>query len=551
MKFSPPPATAATASPGGTELLLPILALAVILLPIAGAWFSRFFADGSSNGPRAAGILAGFGLGSFLSALALAAAYPFAGPVDPDASVPWMPIGLRVDILTVVMLLLVSFLGAVVARYARHYLAGDPGQARFSRWLGLTISAVLTLIASGNLALFTLAWMATSLSLHRLLTFYPNRPAALLAARKKFLISRLGDLCLVGGLAVAWQCFGTWEFSAMFAAAEAARESGEASACLTWLAWLMVAAALLKSAQVPFHSWLPDTMETPTPVSALMHAGIINAGGFLIVRLSPLVVNSPAALNTLALTGAVTALFASMVMLTQTNVKRALAYSTIAQMGFMMLQCGLGAFSLAILHLVAHSLYKAHAFLSSGSVIALRRSAWTPHDRPASHPGILILVLLAAVSATVATGAVFGMRFASDPGVVLLGAIFLMGLSYLFWNLWVTSHEFPLLAWGTVIGFAASAAYFGLHAGFDRLLAEALPHYTPVRSASEYAVLVLVGSLFLGVLLFQSQLPSLSTLPIVRRFHVHASRGFYLGTVANRLTERIFRRFPRTLPRQS
>ena len=533
--------TIVTPLSGSLPPLLPALALLVILLPAAGSWLNALITRSGVASTDAAGLNARFGLASFLTSIVLAATFAISGPMDWKASShPWFPLGLRVDILTVVMLLLVSFLGAVVTRYARNYLAGDPGRARFSRWLGLTISSVLVLIASGNLLLFTLAWMATSLSLHRLLTFYPNRPAAILAARKKFLISRLGDLCLAGGLVLAWQCFGTWDFTAMFAAAESARGLGESSPCLTSLAWLLVAAALLKSAQFPFHSWLPDTMETPTPVSALMHAGIINAGGFLVVRLGPVVVNAPAALNTLALVGAVTALFASVVMLTQTSVKRSLAYSTIAQMGFMMLQCGLGAFSLAILHLVSHSLYKAHAFLSSGSVIDLKRSAWTPTDRPAGHPGILLLALLAAVGATIGMGTLFGMKLTSDPGVILLGAIFLMGLSYLYWNFWSTSHEASLLGWGAVIGLTASAAYFGLHGAFDRLLADAVPHFAPERSSFEYLVLGIVGLLFLAVLFFQSQLPALSDQPLVRRLYVHASRGFYLGTWANRLTDRFF-----------
>jgi len=135
---------------------------------------------------------------------------------------------------------------------------------------------------------------------------------------------------------------------------------------LTAICLLLVGVAMLKSAQFPFHSWLPDTMETQTPLSALMHAGIINAGGFLIVRLSPVVSLSPVALNTLAIVGAFTAIFASLVMMTQASIKRMLALSTIAQMGFMMLQCGLGAFSIAVLHIVAHSLYKAHAFFIVG-----------------------------------------------------------------------------------------------------------------------------------------------------------------------------------------
>ena len=161
---------------------------------------------------------------------------------------------------------------------------------------------------------------------------------------------------------------GSFDYRDMFAAADAIHN-------LPTAAWheligiLFVLGAMTKSAQFPFHSWLPDTMETPTPVSALMHAGVINAGGFLVIRLSPLVSLSPIALDLLALIGALTAMLGAVVMLTQTSIKRSLAYSTIAQMGFMMLQCGLGAFSAALLHIVAHSAYKAHAFLSSGSVL--------------------------------------------------------------------------------------------------------------------------------------------------------------------------------------
>jgi NAD(P)H-quinone oxidoreductase subunit 5 len=446
-------------------------------------------------------------------------------------------VDLYLDALSLVMLLLVSFLAAVVTRYSCNYLAGDPQQGRFSKWLSVTIGSVLLLILSGNLLLFTLAWVATSMSLHRLLTFYVDRPAAILAARKKFLISRLGDACLVGALAFTWQCFGTWNFAEMFAQVDALRASGGTHAeCLGWTSVLLVAGALLKSAQFPFHSWLPDTMETPTPVSALMHAGIINAGGFLIVRLSPLVASSPAALNALALVGAFTALFASVVMLTQTSVKRSLAYSTIAQMGFMMLQCGLGAFALAVLHIVAHSLYKAHAFLSSGSIVSISRSAWMPSERPAAHPVILAGTLGTAVALTWIVGSLFGVSLESGPGVLLLGSVFMMGLAYLLWNLWASSHRAALLGWGLAMSSAAAVSYFALHAAFEKLLAPALPHYAPQRSPLEYGVMALVVLLFLAVLVFQSQLPSWSATRLGRALYVHASQGFYLGTFANRVT---------------
>lgn len=441
------------------------------------------------------------------------------------------------DTISAIMLLLVSFLGAVVIRYSVNYLAGHAQQGRFIKWLGVTIGAVLTLVVSGNLLMFALAWMATSLGLHQLLIFYPDRPAAMLAARKKFLISRLGDACLAGALIMTWRCFGTWQFSEMFALAESFRAHGGAPpACLGWSSVLLVAGALLKSAQFPFHSWLPDTMETPTPVSALMHAGIINAGGFLVVRLSPIIAGSPSALNALALVGALTALFASMVMLTQTSVKRALAYSTIAQMGFMMLQCGLGAFALAVLHIVAHSLYKAHAFLSSGSIVSMSRSAWTPSERPAAHPVVLLATLGAAVALTGAVGALFGLGLASGAGVLLLGSVFMMALAYLLWNLWASSHRSSLIGWGLLLGLGTSTAYFFLHAVVEKLLASSLAPYAPARSPLEYGVMAVVVLFFMAVLIVQSQLPSWSSTPLGRVLYVHASQGFYLGTIANRLT---------------
>lgn len=457
---------------------------------------------------------------------------PLVGPLRID---------LYFDSLSAIMLLLVSFLGAVVIRYSVNYLAGDAAQGRFIRWMCLTIGSVLLVSIAGNLLLLTLAWTATSLSLHKLLAFYPDRPAAILAARKKFLVSRLGDACLIGVLIATWQCFGSWDLCKMFAAAEAMRNDGGGdSTCLNVSAILLVAGALLKSAQFPFHSWLPDTMEAPTPVSALMHAGIINAGGFLVVRFSPLVTYSPTALNSLALVGAFTALFASVVMLTQTSVKRSLAYSTIAQMGFMMLQCGLGAFSLAILHLVAHSLYKAHAFLSSGSIVSMSKAAWTPSERPSAHPLVLVSTLFASIGLTLGIGMLFGLTLAGEAGVLLLGSIFIMALTYLLWNLWSSSHRSSLIGWGLLIAATTATAYFALHVVFEKVLESSLCHYEPERSLLEYIVMALVALAFLGVLLLQSQLPAWSTTRKGRSFYVHASHGFYLGTLANRLTLAVY-----------
>ena len=468
----------------------------------------------------------------FVTALILAGGVMLAGPMRVELAA-WGPakLALLVDPLSALMLVLVSFLGVIVTRYAVNYLDGDPAQATFSRWLVLTLASVLVLVLSSNLLLFTAAWIATSLSLHQLLTFYRERPAAVIAARKKFIISRLADACMITALVLVWRGHGTWEFHELFA-----NPAGPHSGLV---AGLLVAAAMLKSAQFPFHSWLPDTLETPTPVSALMHAGIINAGGFLIVRLSPLVTQSPTALNTLALLGAFTALFASVIMMTQTSIKKSLAWSTVAQMGFMMLQCGLGAFALAMMHIVAHSLYKAHAFLSSGSVVNLTKSSWAPVGRPAAHPLVVLGSLAVSITMGFGIAAGFGLNLANDPGQVLLVAVFIMAMAHLLWTLWSSSMRQRLILRGLGIVAAATAACFALHAGFEHLLAASVPAYAPLRSGVEHGVMILIALLFLSVLVFQSQLPAWASRPAFARFYVHASNGFYLGTLFNRLTSKL------------
>lgn len=514
----------------------PILAgLGPLLLVAAGLVPGRVV---DRSGPRFARLIAGLAAGTFGAAAVVTVARCLSAAEAPSApGGGGYPAATHLDALSLTMLLLVSFLAAVVTRYAVNYLAGDPRQGWFSKWLAVTSGSVLWLILSGNLLQFTVAWIATSLSLHRLLTFYQDRPAALLAARKKFLISRLGDACMIGALVLAWRCFGTWQFGEMFARAEAMRAAGTSAPCLGALSVLLVSGAMLKSAQFPFHSWLPDTMETPTPVSALMHAGIINAGGFLVVRLSPIVAHSPAALNALALVGAFTALFASVVMLTQTSVKRSLAYSTVAQMGFMMLQCGLGAFALAILHLVAHSLYKAHAFLSAGNIVSLSRSAWVPAERPAAHPLVIGSTLATAAAVSWTVGQFFGVTPAGGAGALLLGAVFAMAVAHLLWNLWAAAPRLGLIGWGLGLTVAVTVGYFALHAGFESLLASSLPRYAPLRAPWEHGVMLLVALLFLAVLTLQTQLPAWSATRAGRRLYVHASHGFYVGTVAHRFVQ--------------
>lgn len=481
-----------------------------------------------------------------LAACVLAALH---GPVDvsfplfgEEIPVRW---GIHIDGLAAVMSALIACVGWVVTRYSVRYLDGDPTQGRFLRWIGFTLGSVLLLVVSGNLLMFTLAWVLTSFGLHHLLTHYGNRPAALAAARKKFLISRLGDAFLVAGLVLTYQVFGTFEFGEIFAAAaEIGAGGGEDPGLAGLIGLCFVLGAMTKSAQFPFHSWLPDTMETPTPVSALMHAGIINAGGFLVLRLAPLVLLSPFALSFLAVVGTLTALFGAVVMLTQTSVKRALAYSTIAQMGFMMLQCGLGAFAAALLHIVGHSLYKAHAFLRSGSVVeeANRLRGGRIEGRPGTWKlASLLLASLSAVALCLGAAWAFGITREGKPGALVLGALLTIAVASLLWNALRTRRLRTAL-----IGFAAAAGvafgYFALVTGLEPLLGAAAGHRLLPSAVLEAVLLVLIVGCFVGIFLLQAGLAEWGRRPALAALQVHAANGFYLDLPLRRLVHRIWGR---------
>lgn len=521
----------------------PLLLIAVAMPSLSSPAPSSDRTRRSTAGPAFAASLAALAV-----ALAAAAAWAIHGTLRTGTfGIAGVGFGIYLDGLTAVMLVLVAFVGAVVIRYSARYLDGDPNHARFMGWLALTLAAVLLLIVSGNLFQFALAWVGTSVGLHRLLVFYAERPAAVLAARKKFLASRIGDVCLIGAMVLIHQVFGSLDYAGIFAGADALRASGTDavhSAPVHGIALLLVVAALLKSAQFPLHGWLTEVMETPTPVSALLHAGIINAGGFLVLRLADVISLSMPSLHLLAVVGGLTALFGSVVMLTQTSVKVSLAYSTIAQMGFMMLQCGLGAYSAALLHIVAHSLYKAHAFLSSGSVIDIARASWSPSPGGRLHPARMTMAVAAVLATVLVIGTLSGASLAEKPGVFALGAIMLFGLVHLIAG---AIDERPT---GYVIGRAAAlavlvaTAYFALQVGAERLLAGSLPAVQGPGSPLDYAIVAAVVLGFGALTVFQNLMPRHAGEPRWQALHVHIANGFYVNTIANRLVLRLWPSLP-------
>jgi len=331
-------------------------------------------------------------------------------------------LSLRADPLAVVLLVMVALLGSVLFAYGQSYLEGNPRRGKFLARIAQVLAAVELLLLANNLALFLIAWVAASLTLHRLLVFFPERRRAQLAARKKFFVARASEACLLLAAALLYRAAGSGELDAIFAA-------GSPSALC---AVLLALAATLKSAQFPTQGWLLELMETPTPVSALLHAGVLNAGPFLILRFAPVLSQSVAASCLVIGLGGFTALFASAALRTQPTVKVALAYSSSAHMGFSLLLCGLGAYSAALLHLVAHSFYKAHAFLSAGSAIDRARAPrFAPAERLHSAPR-LILALALAVSLFAGACALLGLRPDLHPGVAAFAVVLSVALAQLF-----------------------------------------------------------------------------------------------------------------------
>jgi NAD(P)H-quinone oxidoreductase subunit 5 len=444
--------------------------------------------------------------------------------------------GLRFDALSATVLLLVCFLGAIIVRYSRNYLAGDAGQGAFFKWLCLTLGAVMALVVAPGLVQFGLAWVATSLGLYKLLIYFPDRLGTMLSARKKSVVSRVGDICLIGAFSGLYAVYGVQDFGLLF---EALHSDASASVHHGWIAWLIVLGALLKSAQFPFHTWLPDTMGAPTPVSALMHAGIINGGGYLVVRMSPLLVESLSALQFLAICGAFTAMYGAMVMLSQTSVKRALAYSTIAQMGFMLLQCGLGAFHLAILHLVAHSLYKGHAFLSCGSAVetAKRLNAKPHYSRPRqSRIWLAVGVSLAIVAGL---SVAFEVSPNEKPGMLVLNLVVAMALTQLLWTAMRRGQVGIAFAGTAGVAGSIAALYYLLALASESLLASALPAKVPSAFLFESILAIVLLGFLITSIRFQDGEPGFLSVAYKRRLYVHALNGFYMNTIANRFARAV------------
>ncbi len=502
-------------------MLAPLALLPVILLAMAR--------PGRRPGalPRMSEAVALGALGLTLGGLvqtAMGAATGAALPAGP------LTLALRADLVSASVATLVGFIGWIVMRYSRTYLDGEAREGAFHGLMLATLLAVLVFVQAGTLPTMILAAVAVGLTLRRLLLFYPDRPQARRAATKFAVVWHTGDAMLVCAAVLLFARFGTLDVTAL-PAALAAEGLGLAG---TLAVAAIVIAAALKTAAFPLHGWLTEVMEAPTPVSALLHAGIINAGGVLLITLAPLVQASPGAMAALVLVGGLTALFGAAVMLTQSAIKTALAWSTISQMGFMLLQCGLGLWTLALLHIVAHSLYKAHAFLSSGGAVAEVASIRRPGPVAAPRVAAVLKSFALALAIFAAIAAIFTAAFGpKSPQALALGAMLIFGVAYLVAQGLADRAPVALTKRTVAAALAAAAGYFSFQTLAQAIWGALLPPAPPPTDL-EWAMLVIAVASFGLVAFAQALFPLWAHHPAAAGLRVHLANGLYLNALLDR-----------------
>ncbi|MBK8277508.1 MAG: NADH-quinone oxidoreductase subunit L [Nitrospira sp.] len=306
---------------------------------------------------------------------------------DPVASnLLAVPIGLYIDRLSAVMMVLISGIGTIIYTYSVTYMYQDLHERRYLALIGLTVFVLLCMVSSANLLMLFVLWQLLSYLLY-LLVHNHSHQETLNSAFRTFTLLRVGDVAFLGGTVLAYSLYGTLEFPDLFdvalqSTATVSLFAGMELNGATAVTLLLLVGGMSKSAQFPLYGWLPRYLYAPTSVTALLHAGIINAAGFLINRLAPLFGMSSTTLHIALFIGTLTAILGATMMLVQNDIKNMLGFSTIGQMGYMVMECGLGAFSLAVFHLIAHGLFKATVFLYSGNVIhKARQEPGVPSQR--------------------------------------------------------------------------------------------------------------------------------------------------------------------------
>lgn len=429
------------------------------------------------------------------------------------------------------VLCIVTFIGFIVTRFSTNYLAGDPGEQRFQRWLQITLACVITVVTSNHFAILIAAWAGISLSLHQLLMFYPERKRAVLAAHKKFLFARVAEACLILAAALLYMQHGTLFISDILATY--ATDDMSLSVAEQIAAVLIASAAMVKCAQFPMHGWLIQVVEAPTPVSALLHAGVINLGGFLVLLMAPLMQHAQVANWLLLIVAGGTCIAAALITMTRVSIKVLLAWSTVAQMGLMLVECALGQYGLALLHLAAHSCYKAHAFLTSGGEVEsfLRREMSPLRVPDTGTLPTMFAAILAVTGLLLLNGGI-----SSDASLWLLLALF---------PLIIVTERSSSIHSGSVAGALVLAAGVVLAYTAQKALFNNLAPAGSLPSALEALWCALLVSVLLGAYWLLRQRGETA---LGRRLYRNLYAGFYLDEWATRATLAIW---PARLPQRA
>jgi len=371
-----------------------LLYLIIPLAPLAGAIVAGLF--GRAIGRRGAHRVTIFGMVVATLAAAVVFFDVLHGNVYNGPVYTWLvagnsrfEIGFLIDRLSATMMLTVSFVSLMVHIYTIGYMADDPGYQRFFSYISLFTFFMLMLVSSNNFLQLFFGWEGVGLMSYLLIGFWYTRPTATYAQMKAFLVNRIGDFGFLLGIALILMYFGTLDYAAVFGTAATLAGNtieivpGDPWSLMTVICILLFVGAMGKSAQFPLHVWLPDSMEGPTPISALIHAAtMVTAGIFMVARMSPLYELSETALSVVIVIGAITAFFMALVAIVQNDIKRVVAYSTLSQLGYMFVALGASAYAAGIFHLVTHAFFKALLFLGAGSVIIAMH-----HEQDMRHMG--------------------------------------------------------------------------------------------------------------------------------------------------------------------
>src|ERR1039457_1540500 len=347
----------------------------VPILPLAGAAVNGFFGRRSSKKAITAVALVFCGA-AFFMALLIASGFSSASAPYYFNLAHWLRSGsfhvdfsFYLDQLSLVMLLVVTGVGFLVHIYSVGYMWDDDGYYRFLAYMNLFMFFMLTLVLAKNYLMMFIGWEGVGLASYRLIGFWFIKDSAAAAGKKAFIVNRIGDVGFLIALFLLIQRYGTLDFPKLFAKIQPFAPETAGVGILTAIGLLLMVGAAGKSAQIPLYVWLPDAMEGPTPVSALIHAAtMVTAGVYMVARSHMIFERAPSALTVVAIIGTLTAIFAATIGIAQTDIKKVLAYSTISQLGYMFMACGVGAFSAGIFHLMTHAFFKGLLFLAAGSV---------------------------------------------------------------------------------------------------------------------------------------------------------------------------------------